>query len=224
MVRRHERVSFGSAYVFPGGVLESADAALRHRCTGLTADQAARLLGADTGLDYYTAAIRELFEEAGVLLARDCRDWRALADARRRLNATSLSWQAFLESHDMCMCCDELHYFSYWVTPDALPKRYATRFFLARMPAGQAATHDDLELTDATWIRPADALAAVEQGEMSIHFPTVRTLRSLAGHASVDDMICWADRRAAAGVEKIHPEMPPGRRAAAPASPGTVRD
>jgi hypothetical protein len=113
-----------------------------------------------------------------------------------------------------------LHYFSHWITPDALAKRFSTRFFIARMPAGANARHDDGELTDGRWMTAANALEAAANKQLKLHFPTRKTLQQIAAHASVDAMIEWADRCSADGVRAIHPDMSNGVRDAAPGIAG----
>ena len=207
LVRRHERSAFGGAYAFPGGVLEAADSRVADYCAGITAAAADALLDVDGGLDYFSAAIRELFEESGVLLAATGRRGVDLTAARDALNDGTLDWQSFVVGNEVRLWCDALHYFSFWITPEALPKRFSTRFFLAAMPDDQDAEHCGGELTDSCWMTASDALAASHGGSISLHFPTVRTLESLSGFDALDSLIEWADARARAGVPCIFPEI-----------------
>ncbi len=221
LVKRHEASAFGGAYVFPGGVVDDTDCETHPDCLGLAPAEANRQLAIDDGgLDHYVAAIRELFEETGVLLAECAVAPRELEVMRQRLNAASLAWCDFVAAGGVRLCCNELHYFSHWITPDVMAKRFSTRFFIARLPEGQVARHDDGELTDALWITPADALAAAGRDELLIHFPTRKTLEQLAAHASIDAAIAWANERAAKGVAAIQPVMPKGNRRAVPEIPG----
>ena len=207
LVRRHARSSFGGAYAFPGGVLEDSDSLVVGHCAGIAHDKARRLLGDVDALAYFSAAIRELFEESGVLLASVEANEHDLAKVRDRLNRGDLRWDDFLAQSGARLHCDALHYFSFWITPEALRARYSTRFFLAAMPEGQEALHCGGELTDSRWISAADALRAREAGDISVHFPTVRTLQSLAGLRSLEDMLDWAVARAAEGVPCIFPTI-----------------
>lgn len=211
LVRRHAKSAFGSTFAFPGGVLERGDSEVQVRCAGLRKGEAERLLDVPAdGLDYFSAAVRELFEETGVLLA-DCEAGAdALDRCRWRLNAGELGWQDFLADHGLEIRCDRLHYFSHWITPDTLPRRYSTRFFVAQLPTGQVACHDELELTDSRWLTARTALHAAEKGDIELPFPTLCTLEAIVGHASVDALLAWADDRARAGVEPIQPVMPKG--------------
>lgn len=205
MVRRHAGSSFGSAFAFPGGVVDDTDCEVWHACTGVSPEQADRRLGIPAALDYFVAAIRELFEEVGVLLADTSATADELESARVALNAGSLGWNEFVAQHGVRMHCDRLRYFSFWITPEVKTKRYSTRFFLAGMPPGQVAVHDDGELTDSRWVSAGDALEARKAGEMLLHFPTIHTLRHLAALDSVAGMLDWADDRAAGGIEAILP-------------------
>lgn len=220
LVRRHAKSAFGDAYVFPGGIVDQTDKEVRSFCTGLKSSEANRLLGVDDGgVDYYIAAIRELFEETGVLLAEHSLAADQLEVMRERMNANTLEWKRFVEEADAQMRCAELHYFSHWITPDALPKRYTTRFFVARIPADQNASHVDGELTDACWMTAADALAAGERGDMRLYFPTIKTLQRLAEHKRVDALVDWADKCAREGVVAIHPVLPKDARPGGPHIP-----
>lgn len=211
LVRQRSKHAFANAYMFPGGVVEHDDRKTQFRCAGVAAAAAAKLLGVEVNaLDYYVAAIRELFEETGVLLASCGGASAKLEAARAHLNDATLEWHRFAKEFDLRMHCDALHYFSHWITPDSVPKRYSTRFFVARLPIDQKAIYDERELSDGIWITARHAIERCRAGELKLHFPTVKTLQQLAEHADVEAMIRWADRRAAAGVSAIHPSLPDG--------------
>ncbi len=207
LVERHERSAFGGAHAFPGGVLEAADSRVYEHCAGVSASEADALLEVDGGLAYFSAAVRELFEESGVLLAAVEQSGVDLAAARDALNDGSLDWQTFVNENALQLRCDALHYFSFWITPEALPRRFSTRFFLAAMPDDQDAAHCGGELTDSCWMTAEDALAASRDGSISLHFPTIRTLESLARHSSLDMLLDWAAACAKEGVPCIFPEI-----------------
>ena len=207
LMRRHEQSAFGGAHAFPGGVLEDADALVENHCTGVTADEADSLLGVDHGLAYFSAAIRELFEESGVLLATASGCGVDFVAARDALNAGSLDWRSFVAENDLQLHCGALHYFSFWITPEALPRRFSTRFVLAAMPDDQDAGHCGGELTDSCWLSADDALAAYHDGEISLHFPTIRTLEALAPYGTLGELLGWAAARAREGVRCIFPEI-----------------
>lgn len=212
LVRRHMNSAFGDAFVFPGGVVDATDSGVRGSCAGLDSAQANRLLRVDTGgIDYYIAAIRELFEETGVLLAEHRLAADALHRFRDQLNSHEADWIRFIEKNNVHLSCGELHYFSHWITPEGMSKRYTTRFFIARCPKDQCATQVDGELTDACWISAGNALAAGEKGDLKLYFPTIKTLKRLARHGSVDALIAWANEQARDGVAAILPEMVAGQ-------------
>lgn len=193
MVRRHENSSFGAAYAFPGGVVDPEDRMVHEFCSGLAAGDAnARLGVSGGGLDYYSAAIRELFEETGVLLADVDRVAVELGPARDALNDRSDNWADFVMRHQLELHCDELHYFSHWITPPSLEKRYSTRFFVAAMPSGQVASHCGTELIDSQWSTAQDMLVAGRSGDVHLHFPTIKTLETLARHKTFEALMSWA--------------------------------
>ena len=200
MVVRHHEIDFASgALVFPGGRLAEGDgdAEALSRCTGLgsvAADEAA----------LQVAAIREAFEECGVLLARE-RGANALIGAERcrqlqhyrpRLDRGELRIGPVLREENLELACEQLVPFAHWITPVIMPKRFDTRFYLARMPAEQAelATHDGREAVDSIWIRPVDALVRAAKGELAIIKPTLLNLSRLAFTTTVESTIAaaWA--------------------------------
>lgn len=204
MVLRHAKSSFGAAHAFPGGVLDPEDNAVHDYCTGIAAKTADANLGVKKdGLDYYSAAIRELFEESGVLLADPGAVPEGLAAARDALNDRSDNWADFVRRNRLALQCEQLHYFSHWITPTPLRKRYSTRFFLAVMPADQVASHCGWELTDSCWITASDALAAGRTGDIKLHFPTIKTLESIARHKTFDALVDWASSCVEWGVTSI---------------------
>lgn len=210
MVKRHERSAFGSAHAFPGGVLEHSDRLVHARCAGIDASAANRQLAVPRGgLDYFSAAIRELFEEAGVLLAPTLPDPATLDAARTELNAGTLAWDRFIEDEGLTLLCDRLHYFSFWITPEGLPKRYSTRFFLAELPDAQQARHCGAEITDSIWLPARAVLAAGREGRMRVHYPTRKTLESIAALRSVRELCTWASDCAVRGVVCDQPAAVP---------------
>lgn len=212
LVLRHGKTSFGDSYVFPGGLLEAQDRDVFDRCDGLTPSAADACLGADgDGLAWYSAAIRELFEEAGVLLARDAAggwaDAGRLAGFREALNEGRLPWGEFLAMHELRLACSELLYFSYWITPRELGKRFSTRFFAARLPEGQAAEHCGRELVDSRWMRPDTALELARDDHVSLPYPTRVTLESLRRFDDADALISWAESECSGGVACRRPAV-----------------
>jgi 8-oxo-dGTP pyrophosphatase MutT (NUDIX family) len=210
MVKRHKTASFGSTFAFPGGVLEAADARVHDLSTGVSSEQAAGMLQLDGGaLDYYSAAIRELFEESGVLLAAHQLSARRLQAARAALNAGTLGWEQFARNEQLLLNYDRLHYFSFWITPADMPKRYTARFFLAELPAAQVASHDGGELTASCWMPAADILVARKKKLMKVPYATRKTLRRVAYFASIAELLEWARACGEKGVLCDQPAFKP---------------
>lgn len=208
MVQRHAKLSFGAAYAFPGGVIDADDAAVHDFCAGLgTADANTRLGVSADGLDFYSAAIRELFEETGVLLADAAAVDEDLCAVRDALNSGLESWAQFVERNRLQLHCDQLHYISHWLTPVTQAKRYSTRFFLAALPARQAAMHCGGELTDSRWATAHDMLEAGRAGEVELHFPTVKTLEIIARHKTLDTLLDWGRSCVDWGVTSMQPAI-----------------
>ncbi len=194
MLRRNVAVEFmGGASVFPGGAVDAGDRApeLLGRCHGRDDSSASSQLGMHAGgMGFWVAAIREAFEEAGVLLARSAATRRPvdlddlsvaarLEAARRAVGAGQRAFVEFVEDEDLLLDAGALHLFSHWITPAESPRRYDTWFFVAAAPEGHAYLHDDSETVASVWIRPTDALARAERGELEIIFPTMRNLEQL---------------------------------------------
>ena len=183
MVVRHHRIDFASgALVFPGGKVDAADFAdeLAPHLAGADADRNMRAM--------QVACIREAFEESGVLLARpegsgglvDAERLRALAAYRNRLHGGELTMAEFAVKEELVFACDQLVHFAHWITPEMMPKRFDTHFFLALAPTDHLAVHDGHESVDSVWINAAEALAAGESGEYNIIFPTARNIAKIA--------------------------------------------
>jgi 8-oxo-dGTP pyrophosphatase MutT (NUDIX family) len=214
MVERPGAADFGGMHVFPGGKVDSADATVEARCVALTDALASEQLGiARGGIAFWSAAIREAFEEAGVLLGYRgdglvdlsipaTRD--RFADHRDAVHKGDLSIVELCEREDLELATDRVYYFSHWITPVGPPRRYDTRFFLAHMPENQETAHHERELEDGVWVRPADALAHQEAGRWTMIFPTLTTLRSLARYDHVDALV--SDVRAWRHLPEITPE------------------
>lgn len=216
MVKRRAGDAFGESYAFPGGVLDEDESAARDFCLGITADEANATLGVpDGGLDYYSAGIRELFEETGVLLAQDSAGKWACgtalsADLRTRVDKGLLPWSEFLSQQSLCIACGSLHYFAHWETPFDLPKRWTTRFFMTRLPTGQDACHDGVETTDSRWMSAADLLSAEAHGEIRVPYPTIKTLERLQHFKTIDDLFAWVLEQQSAGIGLNRLDSVPG--------------
>lgn len=224
LMRRHRNSGFvPGAWVFPGGRVDSADAepALAVACRGLPADPR-------PPSSFWLAAIREAFEETGVLLARravpdgspgaggeaagaDAGPWVADASSdpdveavRRSLMDDQATLGDGVTRLDVTLDARPMVHAAHWVTPVVEPRRYDTHFFVAALPEGRAARPDPREMVDAVWLTPAAALDRFEAGTLPMVFPTVRTLESLRGHTSVASVLDAFRERA---VERILPRL-----------------
>jgi 8-oxo-dGTP pyrophosphatase MutT (NUDIX family) len=193
MVRRHVRSEFvPDVYVFPGGSVQPGDQEAE-ATAGLCAPVGEGPLPLGAGVR--AAALRELFEEAGALLAyRRDEQWRADDASRERFTAhradliagsTTLGHIAAREG--LRLATDALAYWAHWITPEGMPKRFDTHFFLAQEQSGQVATHDNVEVTASAWVTPEAALAGYEHGSFPLVFATLRQLRELVGLRTVDE-------------------------------------
>jgi glyoxylase-like metal-dependent hydrolase (beta-lactamase superfamily II)/8-oxo-dGTP pyrophosphatase MutT (NUDIX family) len=205
------------AFVFPGGTLDPRDAQSHACCAGLDDAAASTQLGLEQGgLDYYVAAIRECFEEAGVLLATGpCADMTAWPHLRARLRSGEIGVPELCEMLGVQLAAGGLAYHSHWLTPAGLPKRFDTRFFVAEMPAGQTAASDSDETAEHRWIRPVEALDAATG--LRLPNPTRRTLAAIAGFATAAQ--CVAHARALRDIRRILPAIADGPRGLQPVHP-----
>jgi 8-oxo-dGTP pyrophosphatase MutT (NUDIX family) len=202
MLERHGSIAFPGAHAFPGGVVDAGDA----DAPGARLPPTQRWADPGEGdrppeaLRYWVAALREVFEEVGVLLA--ARDGRLLegplpdatAGLRPRLHAGE-RFAALLAEAGLVPATDRLLYFARWITPLANPRRWDTRFLVARMPRGQEVVVDGTETVSASWLTPSAALAAYEAGRIVLIPPTVRTLDDLGRFPSVEAVLADAAER-----------------------------
>ncbi|HEX2208462.1 MAG TPA: NUDIX domain-containing protein [Longimicrobium sp.] len=199
LLRRHRRSGFAAdAWVFPGGVVDKADRdlGLVERMDGPTPMQWAERLGVtDPGeaVAFVVAAVREAFEETGILLARVADDatnpganaQEGLEIARRALLAEVVDLRQIIVTRSLRLSADQLLYLAHWITPEPEPRRYDTRFFLARTVADAVCTPHEAEMTESVWLTARGAVHFFEQGSLRMLPPTVHTLRRLAGYESV---------------------------------------
>ena len=203
MLQRTLKAVFASGmYVFPGGAVDDADRSpdVESWCDGLTDRQASGVLEvAAGGLAYWIAAIRECFEEAGVLLARRP-DGAFVRFDEPEVEARYLAHRSAVHSGqlrliDLCadeglrLATDDIHYVSHWITPIGERRRFDTRFFVARAPQAQEPLHDEHETIASLWVRPADALARQRRGDLAMIAPTMKNLELLVPHATADDAL-----------------------------------
>lgn len=210
MLQRNLNSDFvGGAYVFPGGGVDPEDssAELERVCQGRTDADASRLVGVERGgLAFWVAAVRESFEEAGVLLAAHA-DGSVVAfddpatavrfeDHRTEVDAGRRSLAEVCDAERLTLTVGDMHYFSRWVTPLGSPRRYDTRFFVAAAPEGQEALHDDREVIGVRWLTPTEALEDHREGRITMIFPTVRTMVALERFDSAAAVLAHAAAQA----------------------------
>ncbi len=202
MMRRNLKSGFvPGMYVFPGGGLDDADLSFKNNnlCNCLDDAVASATLGVATGgLAYWAAAIREAFEESGLLLARnsagkiitldEARTAARFDEHRRQLNAGTVDFPALLQAEGLQLAADQLTYFAHWITPVSAPRRYDTRFFMAEAPAGQQPFQDERETIAAEWVSPGAALSRHQRGEFEMRTPTVRTLETFSDFQNVTNL------------------------------------
>jgi len=198
MVVRHHQIDFASgALVFPGGKADPQDFddALLPYLHGAPQERDMRAI--------QVSAIREAFEECGVLLAREAGSSDIISGARlaeldrcrEPLNSGSLTLLDFLRDHALVLACDTLVHFAHWITPEMMPKRFDTHFYLAMAPADHVALHDGYESVDSVWIDPSDAIAEAAAGTKTVIFPTLRNIEMLATSPTPTDAIAAAHNR-----------------------------
>jgi len=206
MLRRNLNSDFvGGAYVFPGGAVDPEDreADLEPLCRGRSDADASRRLGIERGgLAFWVAAIRESFEEAGVLLAYgpdgdivDLDDEVGVERWAEHRTAVDTGARRLIEvcaTEDLRLAVDGIHYFGHWITPEGAPRRYDTRFFLTAAPARQTPLHDNHEVIANEWLRPADGIARQESGELTMMPPTLASLRGISRFETAADALAAA--------------------------------
>jgi len=199
VLRRTTKAAFAAGmYVFPGGKVDEIDGAASFEafCDGLDDAAASAQLGIERGgLAYWVAAVRECFEEAGILLARRRDGGLPTPDEadRRAVHAGELSMEELCRKHDLVLDLSTIRYIAHWVTPvGESSRRFDTRFFLAAMPEEQEGLHDDSETVDSQWVRPLEAVARAEAGEILMMPPTIANLRFLGEHATAEEALVAA--------------------------------
>lgn len=223
MVVRHHQIDFASgALVFPGGKVDEHDAspALAALCDGAADDPLLRSI--------QVASIREAFEECGVLLARreggddliSGAELAQLESYRDRLHSGDISLEDFLNTHQLRLACDKLVHFAHWVTPEGMPKRFDTHFYLVDAPANHIALHDGHESVDSVWIAPAAALARATDGTYTVIFPTLRNIEMLAKADTPAQAIAQAGARKVVTVKPWTEKRDDGNYVCIPADAG----
>ncbi len=207
MLRRTAAAVFAAGmYVFPGGKVDAADGGrvVEACCDGRSDVEASRLLTLPSGgLSYWVAAIRECFEEAGVLLARHAHSGEVVAfgepsvaarfgEYRLAVHAGRLGLVELCEREELRLITDSIGYVSHWITPMGQRRRFDARFFVARAPQAQDPLHDDHETVDSLWVRPVDALDRFQRGELGMFSPTVSNLQFLETYRTAAEAVAAA--------------------------------
>ena len=205
LLKRHAKSSFmGGNYVYPGGRVDRDDGSseICSLSKGMTVEQARKILGEafspEESFAHWVAAIRELFEEAGVLLAYDRKgnlfqlrnrdEQERFLLYRKLLQEGKINICEIARKEDLLLALDQLHYYAHWITPEAQSQRFDTRFFLANYPSGQEASHDQKETTAGIWITPKKALEENLRGDVILSPPTLKTLEDLCRFKSIEEV------------------------------------
>jgi 8-oxo-dGTP pyrophosphatase MutT (NUDIX family) len=234
LLQRHPDSRFSpGAFAFPGGRVEPTDAApgIEARCRGVDRLDAARQLPGveppDRAIGFWVAALREAFEEAGILLAYGADGTplspESLEDARTRrvpCRAESALFARLLAELHLTLATDRTAYWAHWITPEERPIRYDTRFFVAPAWPGQIAEPDGVEMVAARWVRPQDALTSHRAQELVLPLPTQGILASLSDHGAVDEVLAAARGREVRPVRPRIVRDSGGERVLLPQDPG----
>lgn len=205
ITKRHQSLEFvGGFHVFPGGKMDRQDLEPGNleRCKGLSPEDAQKILvnplNPLKSLAYWVTAIRELFEEAGILLAynkegelidfkdKELRD--KFSSFRRLIHGGKFTMGEMMVKEDLFYAVDNLLYLSHWITPKFSPRRFDTRFFIARLPEEQSPQHYEDEVTESSWIDPVVALLKWQMGEINMIMPTFTTLQSLTKFKTLTEL------------------------------------
>lgn len=217
-------------HVFPGGGLDPTDELPEayERSAGPADAEASKRLGIERGgLSYWIAAIRESFEEAGILLAYAAGGGIVNLDGeaaeryrahRHALDQGRSGLGKIARTEDLRLATDQLVYFSHWITPVGAPRRYDTRFFLAVAPEHQAVEHDNREAIAHVWTRPAEALERYRGKDIKLRTPTIKTLELFTQYDGVDALT--AALRAKAHIPALLPRISKDGRNLLPGDPG----
>jgi len=219
LLKRHEKSSFmGGNFVYPGGRVDRNDGSseICSLCKGITLEEAHQILGGllppEESFAHWVAGIRELFEEAGVLLAYDQSgnpfllknpvERERFFNYRNLLQKDRLTICQLVQEERILLALDQLHYYAHWITPEARSERFDTRFFLARHPVGQEASYDQKETTAEVWLTPREALEENIGGEVILSPPTLKTLEDLSRFKNIGEVFNSLKKN------EIHPILP----------------
>jgi 8-oxo-dGTP pyrophosphatase MutT (NUDIX family) len=223
LLKRGEQARFmPNAYVFPGGALDPNDesADVYALCEGLDDVLASEQLALPSnGLRFFVAAVREAFEESGLLLAYDAGgamadlsswDEARLRETRLKISSGQLSFAELCRAHEWRLAVDKLAFFSHWITPPG-SVRFDTRFFLCLVPPRQTASLAGDEMSQLVWRTAAEALAEHAIKKLLLMYPTRAILKEIAALPAIDELFDLA--RQPRKISPITPDLPPGIRA-----------
>lgn len=203
MQRNANTVFAGGMWVFPGGSVDPTDHPESFEEISIHRNDAEASSLMDLphgGLAFYVAAVREAFEEAGILLALNQHDHSPLnlipsttrerfVKHRNKVNADSQHFLNVISDENLILDVGQMHYIARWITPMGPPRRFDARFFISRMPENQVPQHDDSELVHCDWFSPSEILDKFDAGEMVLMSPTLRMIRCLARFNTAGEVI-----------------------------------
>jgi len=206
MIVRHQKSAFaGGALVFPGGKVNESDyyQGIEERCDGvedLSQEE----------ISVRVAAIRETYEESGILIARpkggdemiSSDQLSSFESYRRKLTKDEMTIKQFLETEDLVLTLDQLTLFAHWITPETSPKRYDTLFFLTKAPPEHSGQHDGMESVDSVWLTPEKVLEEHYAEKRTVMFPTRMNVEKLGRYKSIEETI---EKTKAARVVTVRP-------------------
>ncbi len=206
LLMRHEKSTFmGGNYVFPGGRVDKEDGSLEActMCKGITPEEAAQKLGGPLSpeeyLAHWIAGIRELFEEAGILMAYDQNnnllqlknpdDQNRFSDHRNLLQKGERTIYQIAQQEKLLLALDQLYYYAHWITPEARSERFDTRFFLSRLPEGQETSFDQKETIAEVWMMPRRAFEENVKGNMALSPPALKIMEDLSRYNTIEEVL-----------------------------------
>ena len=218
MIRRAMKTNFGGAWVFPGGKVDSSDEIknISKYSPLLNDEEASKRLGLKSGgLTYWTACIRECFEESGILLADNEQRKISLGSLtgteidninqyKKKLLDGKDVFLELIDKFDLTLSTNEIAYISHWITPKIEKRRYSTRFFIARCP-NQLASHDGLEGVESRWLEPKVALDLYKAGEFPMIMPTIKNLELIKDFENTQTLLLSMKDKSITDIPKVEP-------------------
>ena len=218
MIKRAIKTNFGGAWVFPGGKVDSSDDIknISKYSPLLNDEEASRRLGIKSGgLIYWTACIRECFEESGILLADNEQRKISLGSLteteidninqyKKKLLDGKDVFLELIDKFDLKLSTNEIAYISHWITPKIEKRRYSTRFFIARCP-NQLASHDGLEGVESRWLEPKVALDLYKAGDFPMIMPTIKNLEMIKDYENAQTLLLSMKDKSITDIPKVEP-------------------